>query len=145
SLGQIKRIDALANSLGIKALWAGGLGLGEVYEMGRLGVFGVYGTSAASESVAVPHSYARDPALFSVKEPTYEGVLHPKLLLEAGFLVDRISNDQLSIRISKAAKTLLVAIAEKSSTTAVRDELARDLVQAWRLYQGGLPKQNGAR
>ena len=49
---QIRDAENLARKLGIKVLWAGGLGLRDVYAMGKLGVFGVYVTSAAATTIA---------------------------------------------------------------------------------------------
>src|SRR5260221_3712141 len=53
---EIQRIEHLAGQLNIKVLWAGGLGLRNAYEMGRLGVFGIYVTSAAAITIPVARS-----------------------------------------------------------------------------------------
>jgi hypothetical protein len=122
SLRQIEDVDDLARSLGVKALWAGGLELRDVYEMGRLGVFGVYVTSAAATSIPARGSYVRDPMLAGVKEPTREGVLRTKILLEAGFLSTRSVNG-VSLRIRHLAEAVLAAH-DDGSKNAVRRRLA---------------------
>ena len=43
---QVKDAENFARKLGIKLLWAGGLGLREAYAMGKPGVFDMYVTSA---------------------------------------------------------------------------------------------------
>src|SRR5262249_24075645 len=50
---QISRLAALGESLGIKVLWAGGITGRQAYELGKLGVFGIYVTTAAASAVPV--------------------------------------------------------------------------------------------
>ena len=86
---QIGRLAKLGESLGIKVLWAGGITGPQAYEFGRLGVFGIYVTTAASITVPVEGKYRRDPALAARKRPTFEGVASVKTLVEAGYLGER--------------------------------------------------------
>ena len=86
SLQEISHLAALSESLGIKALWAGGITGPQAFELGRLGVFGIYVTTAAAITVPVKGKYARDPGLAARKLPTFAGVLKVKTLLEAGYL-----------------------------------------------------------
>jgi hypothetical protein len=88
---QIARLTALGEDLGIKVLWAGGITLEQVYEFGRLGVFGIYVTTAASQPAPVGDDHRHDPALASEKRPSFEGVRDVKTILEAGFLYERLS------------------------------------------------------
>jgi hypothetical protein len=106
--GQVRDAERLARGLGIRLLWAGGLGLKDAYEMGRLSVFGVYVTSAAATTVAVNGSYARDPSLAGVKEPSKEAVLRTKILLEAGFLSTKLAGETCE-QIEGLARDLLAA------------------------------------
>lgn len=133
---QIRDIDVFAARLGVKVLWAGGLNLSNVYEMGKLGVFGVYVTSAASEGITVPKAYARDPALASVKEPTFEGVARTKLLLEAGFLGARIRDRDLGGQLDELARALLRALETRDAgqTSAAQAELAARTCAAWKSW-----------
>jgi hypothetical protein len=103
---QIERIERHAAALGLRVLWAGGLGPRDAYEMGRRGVFGIYVTSAVATAVAATGDYERDPMLPSVKEPTRDAVLRVKTLLEAGFLATKLD----SAEIAAAAEGLLRAI-----------------------------------
>ncbi len=98
---QIARLTALGEKLGIKVLWAGGITISQVYEFGQLGVFGIYVTTAAAETIPVKGKYRRDPGMPSAKQPTFKGVLNVKTLLEAGFLSERAERS-LQDRIKQA-------------------------------------------
>jgi hypothetical protein len=134
-LRQVRRAETFARELGVRVLWAGGLGLRDTYEMGKLGVFGVYVTSAAATTVAVAGSYVHDPTLAGVKEPSKEGVLRAKILLEAGFLTANLTS-QMGATVARTAAALL-----RAHETAQAIEVAENtaaLVQAcesgWRAY-----------
>jgi hypothetical protein len=135
SLNQIKKVEDLARRLGIKMLWAGGLTLRDAYEMGKLGVFGIYVTSAASTTIPVAGTYVRDPMLAGLKEPSREAVLRTKTLLEAGFLAQAL--DKVSaMRIKHVANELLMAHDSMDATATAQhlSNLAQDCTTAWRTY-----------
>ena len=138
SLRQVQDVDKLARSLGIKALWAGGITLPQAYELGRLGVFGIYVTSAAAEPIPVPPGYEKDPWLAAVKEPTYDGVSRTKLLLEAGFLAARATD---GLKIGRAAEAFLAALpgSDKTGLKRAQDELAHECASAWRRFWDARP------
>ena len=133
SLREVRDVDKLARSLGIKALWAGGISIPQVYELGRLGVFGIYVTSAAAEPIPVPPGYENDPWLAAVKEPTYEGVLRTKLLLEAGFLAAHAPDGP---KIGRSAEAFLAALSggDKASIKKTQDQMVRDCIPSWRRF-----------
>ncbi len=140
SLRQVQDVDKLARSLGIKALWAGGISIPQVYELGRLGVFGIYVTSAAAEPIPVPPGYEKDPWLAAVKEPTYEGVFRTKLLLEAGFLAARAPD---GLRVGRSAAAFLAALSggDKTALKRAQDELANECISAWRRFWAAKPQK----
>jgi hypothetical protein len=86
----IARLSALGEKLGIKVLWAGGITLAQAHRFGKLGVFGIYVTTAAAASIAVTKKYEHDRALPASKRPSYRGVLDVKTILEAGYLGERL-------------------------------------------------------
>lgn len=90
---EIAQLAALGEKLGIKVLWAGGITAPQAYDFGKLGVFGIYVTTAAAATVAVDGKYRRDPALPKRKRPTFGGVLKVKTLLEAGYLARQAANE----------------------------------------------------
>lgn len=137
STAQILKIQALAQRLGIKVLWAGGLSLGEAFEMGRLGVFGIYVTSAAATLVPVSGIYVRDPALAGRKQPSRDAVRRTKILMEAGFLSARLTGDDAA-KISALAADLLAALEQKDApvilekTEALSDACVRGWSAHWK-------------
>ncbi len=90
-LNQVREIDSYARKKGIRCLWAGGITLPQTLEFGKLGVFGIYVTSAVAATIPLTEKYARDPMMTAEKEPTFEGVSRAKLLLEVGFLINHLN------------------------------------------------------
>jgi len=133
---QIARIDRFAQKIGVKVLWAGGITLPQVYEFGKLGVFGIYVTSSAAVSMPVSGVYRRDPLLHSVKEPTFEGVYRTKLLLEAGFLVSRLTDAAAVRRLEERAMTYVRALEGNDSVraAAAQSALAVAAAAGWRRH-----------
>ena len=137
---KIAQIDHYAQNLGIKTLWAGGITIDQAYEFGKLGVFGIYVTSAASVSRPVSSAYAGDPMLASEKEPTYKGVSRTKLLLEAGFLMSSHNKEgkkRIAEEIEKKSENLIRSL-RKARTIASLDtesEGLHSLLQyAWKKH-----------
>lgn len=135
--GQIATLEAHARGLRIKTLWAGGFRLRDAFALGKLGVFGIYVTTAAATTIPVAGSYIRDPALAGLKEPSKEAVLRTKILLEAGFLASRLGGD-LAVAIEAAAATLLAALDDPkpspSVIAAASERLAQLCVDGWRQH-----------
>jgi len=139
-LKQIARIEAYAKNLGVRVLWAGGLGMRETFEMGKLGVFGIYVTSAAATTVAIGSDvYRRDPGLPAVKEPTREGVLRAKTLLEAGFLTAKLTGDA-SVGLARLAEDVLKSLEspEHRALDASEKALAAGCIDGWKTYWSAL-------
>jgi hypothetical protein len=134
---QIERVELHARTKGIKALWAGGFHLRDAYDLGRLGVFGIYVTTAAATTIPVAGSYVRDPALAGVKEPSKEAVLRTKTLLEAGFLSSKL-DDERGRAIARGAERLLATIDEATpDVKRARNEtaaLGKACVEGWRSH-----------
>jgi hypothetical protein len=127
---EVAALTAFAGERGIKVLWAGGITLPQAYVFGRLGVFGVYVTSAAAALVPVGRKYRKDPSLAGLREPQPAAVARVKLLLETGFLAGRggLAGD--------ATDALLAAVAAGDEAAAARAEaeLHPRAVAAWRSH-----------
>jgi hypothetical protein len=132
---QIARIEQYARGLGVKVLWAGSLSLRDAFAMGKLGVFGIYVTSAVANTIAVPEHYERDPMLPSLKEPSGEAVLRLKTLLEAGFLLSRLSPNARR-QIETEAEALMHAVEARDETAIPKytDALASACLPGWRAH-----------
>jgi len=138
-LEQIARIDEYANDLGIRVLWAGGITVPQAFEMGRLGVFGVYVTSATAIARPVSGEYEHDIMLAEEKEPTFHGVYRVKLLLEAGFLVNRLkeyglTNDaeQIADKVNDYLRALKRG--RKEEIMKEQNDLVSLTVKAWKQH-----------
>lgn len=138
---EISQLDSYARSLGIKVLWAGGLTIQHAYEMGKLGVFGIYVTTCVSAARPVTGKYRRDPMLPSEKEPTRERVYWVKILLESGFLVTRCQKQKRegdASELEQAARCLMDALNKREYDKAEAMEKARTLAalaqKAWQRF-----------
>jgi len=129
---QVRGLDAFAAELGVRVLWAGGITLPQIYEFGRMRVFGIYVTSAAARAGPVTPEYETDPLLAVLKEPTREGVTLAKLLLDAGFLVSELANEAPGPALRITAEAFVSALEKSHTPTAVPPALERLVVQAWR-------------
>lgn len=133
---QLARLVALAGSKKIKALWAGGITLPQAYEFGRLGVFGLYVTTAVSALRPVRGIYVDDPGMALRKQPTFDGVRRVKTLLEAGFLETRPSlahlRDDLAGAVAPFLKALDAKPPREDAIAAAEQALATRVEAAWR-------------
>ncbi|UCF70852.1 MAG: hypothetical protein JSW49_00825 [candidate division WOR-3 bacterium] len=130
---QIQEVNDFAANLGIKVLWAGGISLPQTFEFGRMGVFGIYVTSAAASKEPVSIQYERDPLLASLKEPSVEGVCRTKLLLEAGFLVSHVRRGKQAQILERSALSFIQSI--DAWTKSKKRSSAKNPRQAWKDLQ----------
>jgi hypothetical protein len=133
---EVKDLTAFAVRLGVKVLWAGGITLPQAYTLGRLGVFGLYVTSAAASLMPLDAKTRRDPGMLGIREPQAPAVARVKLLIEAGFLVNRGAS-----QLAALAEALLAALAAQDENAAQRCESALHAatVEAWRAHLKGTP------
>jgi len=136
SESEIRELDSHARSLGIKALWAGGISAAQAYRFGKMGVFGIYTTTSTARKVAVSGDYTHDPSMPNEKEPTYRGVCRVALLLQAGFVQCRLQSlgdSAAAAQVVREAEALL-ALQPDSSEEREQDVqrlLAKSLQGAW--------------
>ncbi|HKB06090.1 MAG TPA: hypothetical protein VKD90_28100 [Gemmataceae bacterium] len=128
---EIESLTAFATERKVKVLWAGGITMPQAYTFGRLGVFGVYVTSAAAAVAPVGKKYRRDPYLVGSREPEPSAVARVKILLEAGFLVGRGATE-----LKSAVEPLLAALAIGDWAEAARrqHEMHPRMIQEWRRH-----------
>jgi hypothetical protein len=149
TLDEVRELDARGARLGVKVLWAGGISQPQAFEYGKLGVFGVYVTSAAATLKPLDRHYRRDPSLAGVREPQPEAVARVKLLLEAGFLANRLQARGMALQASEietAARRLIANIAGKDEeqTRNGQAELYSLVARAWKAHLNG-PTHNSTR
>jgi hypothetical protein len=121
-------IDQYARGHRIHVLWAGGITIPQGYELGRLGVFGLYVTSAVAAAKPVGLDQREDPGLAFEREPTAAGVARVKLVIEAGFLAGRLGREE-----ARPIERLATALSSSSVAAATDEPSLRDEVEAaWR-------------
>jgi hypothetical protein len=137
----IQRVEKHAKQLNIRVLWAGGFGLHEAFELGKLGVFGIYVTSAVATKVPVSGGYVSDPTLPHVKMPTKDAVLRMKVLVEAGFLASKLQ-DGVGPDIKRTAASLFSALDDSDGgrIKILTGTLLAQCEQGWRSYWRTKPR-----
>jgi len=118
---QVQDIDKMAARRGIKTLWAGGITFPQVFEFGKLGVFGIYVTTAVATARPVSKAYRREPLLAAEKEPTFKGVYRAKLLLEAGFLSSRAECQRYKEHLERLAGLLISNITSNRAEPEIKE------------------------
>jgi hypothetical protein len=126
---EIGELTAFARGLGVRALWAGGITLPQAYTFGRLGVFGVYVTTAAAALEPLTRKASIDPFLTSLRVPQADAVARVKLLIETGFLVGR---GAAGLEADARALVAAVAAGDKAEAERLQAELHPRAVAAWR-------------
>jgi len=116
-----------AHKEGVKTLWAGGISLPQAYTFGKLGVFGIYVTSAAAALMPLPKKARRDPFLTSLRVPQKDAVTRVKFLVEAGFLVSRGAEFEADIEAMLAA----IADEDEAEASQIQKQLQPRIVEAW--------------
>jgi hypothetical protein len=133
----LAELDRTAIGLGVKVLWAGGIGLAQAFDLGRLGVFGLYVTSAVAGTRPVGPEHELDRGLPSQRVPTRQGVARVKLLVEAGFLASKLRDGgdiALARQLEAGAEALFREDDTDRQTSGLEaglDVLSR---RAWRRY-----------
>ncbi len=137
---EIRALDRFALKRGVRALWAGGITLDQAYEFGRMGVFGIYVTTAATKAVPVSPAHRRDVSLAAERLPTRENVARVKLLLEAGFLSGRLGKGKLAKEIDSVARLWLQQLnagerGRRGLSQAARKRLDELTFEGWRHFR----------
>lgn len=129
TLAEIDHLNTVAEGLGVRVMWAGGIDAAQAYEIGRLGVFGLYVTTAVAEPAPVTGDYyQRDPALTALKHPTLQRIVDVKTMLEAGFFASPVT--------SALPADLRAKVAQAGSDAKA---LATILPAAWRAWWAVTP------
>lgn len=130
---QIAALDAYGRERDIRVLWAGGITPEQAFEFGKLGVFGIYVTTAVSMARRVGRHYELDPAVASEKEPTRAGVLRVKTAIEAGYLAAQLATGGPG-RTRAKREAIAAAIVQAGQDQAA---LAKLLPEAWLAWWSG--------
>lgn len=127
TLDEIAALDRLGSGLGIKVLWAGGITREQAYDFGKLGVFGLYVTSAVSDRAPASGIYLADPGLDAEKRPNPDKIREVKTLIEAGFLAARFAGQSPTSETAEISRRMAEAGMDAT-------KLGRVLPDAWRSW-----------
>jgi len=83
----VDRIRKAAARHGLRVMWAGGLDGDQVFKLAWRGEFALFTTTATARRVPVRGRV--DPSMATRLQPTHNGVLGAKMIVEAGFLAGR--------------------------------------------------------
>lgn len=137
TLAQIESLTNHARRLGLKVLWSGGITPPQAFALARLGVSGIFSTSATAERIAVGQVLASDPQLAVENEPTEAGVRRVHALIQGGFLAGVLkgADGSLGAEIERHCQEVLSALAAnrdaQGSVAALDPLLARGWKRHW--------------
>jgi len=137
TLEAIARAVAHARECGVRILWSGGIRAGTAYELGQLGVFGIFATSSTARPIRVGDVLSSDWQLAAEQEPTFEGVRRVHALLQAGFLNARLREQDpaLANQIASDARTLIATDVHKTAVFGPSlAALDNAMVTGWRQF-----------
>ena len=135
-LADVDRIRARASALGMRVMWAGGLDGRQVFELALRGEFAIFTTTATARRV--PVRGRADPSLVARLQPTLNGVLGVKMVVEAGFLVGRAvarGDGTVRARLEAAAAPVIAALDAGTLATVADGPLFDALVALGQLLE----------
>lgn len=137
-INDIRGLVDHAAACGVRVLWSGGINAREAWQLGHLGVFGIFTTSSTSRPVPVGEVLAGDWQLASETEPTELGVRRIHALLQAGFLAARLEArfPELATALQTYSDKLIAADHRQPSSDIPHhlDALDSALVESWKVH-----------
>ncbi len=132
NLPDVEALTRHAETLGLKALWSGGIRPDQAFELGKLGVAGIFTTGSTARPEAVHGTMKSDKQLAFQGEPTGTGVRRIHALVGGGYLC-RVLKDQSIVTGIDAKARVLVDGDTKDVESAV-DSLNETLHEAWKAH-----------
>lgn len=132
TLDDVGTLQRHADRLGLKVLWSGGVKPDQAFELGKLGVSGIFTTGSASIKVAVHGSLRSDKRLASQPEPTAAGVRKIHALLQGGYLCRVLSKQGIASEIETRVAALLQTGTGGADTEAALAALNETLMRGWK-------------
>lgn len=131
---QVKPLLAHAQKRGIKALWSGSNTAKHAYELGKLGVYGIFTTGSTARVVPVHGTLEQDKQLAKEAEPTELGVRRIHALLGGGYLVHVLGDDPISAEIERLSGPLLAASTDGDDCRDALGPFDEALVRGWKKH-----------
>jgi hypothetical protein len=124
---------------GLRALWSGGNSAEQAFQLGRLGVFGIFTTGSTARVVPVSGTLESDQQLAQTSEPTEVGVRRVHALLQAGYLCHVLGADAVVAEIEAAATALVAAANDTVECATALDAMNAVLERGWNLHWTSTP------
>jgi hypothetical protein len=135
TIKQLAELNAYAERRNLRVLWSGGIRADQAFELGRLGVFGLFTTGSTARQVPVTGVLAKDAALASMEQPTSGGVRRIHALVQAGFLCNALAKETALVRsIEKRVKPVLADDLTSNELDRHLRELNAELVRGWKKH-----------
>jgi len=134
AMDDVGALQRHADGLGLKVLWSGGVKPDQAFELGKLGVSGIFTTGSASVKVPVHGSLVTDRRLPFQPEPTAAGVRKIHALLQGGYLCRVMSNQSITSEIEARVASLLQTGTSGEDTETALDALNATLIRGWKEY-----------
>jgi hypothetical protein len=136
SMDDVATLLGHAQNIGLKVLWSGGNSAQQAYELGKLGVFGIFTTGSTARVVPVHGTLEGDKQLAMEKEPTELGVRRVHALLQGGYVWSVLGDGDGQIRdeIEARSVTLLGAASDSDACRTALASFDEVLVRGWKKY-----------
>jgi hypothetical protein len=118
---------------GLKVLWSGGNSAAQAFELGKLGVFGIFTTGSTARVVPVHGTLETDKQLAQQPQPTHLGVRRVHALLQGGYLLHVLNDQDQGIRgeIETKAADLIAAGMDPDTCTTALEAMDETLQRGW--------------
>jgi hypothetical protein len=140
TMDQLQTLLQHAQGLGLKVLWSGGNSAQQAFELGKLGVFGIFTTGSTARVIPVQRTLEHDKQLAKEAEPTELGVRRVHALLQGGFLCSVLaeSDKEICDEIEQGKVPLLEAGTESEACRTALGSFDESLIRGWKKYWSGL-------
>ena len=138
SMDQVKTLTEHAEGLGLRVLWSGGNSAAQAFELGKLGVFGIFTTGSTARVVPVHGTLEGDKQLAQEAEPTELGVRRVHALLQGGYLCKVLGDADSDIKddINARSGPLLAAAFDSEECRTALASFDEALVRGWKKHWG---------
>lgn len=136
TIDQVATLQAHADCIRLRVLWSGGNSAEHAYELGKLGVFGIFTTGSASRVAAVSGALVGDQQLARQAQPTELGVRRIHALLQAGYLCHVLDDAATVAEIDARAGDLIAAGNDGDDCVEALDAIDAVMIRGWRAHWG---------
>lgn len=139
TFSDVKELLDHSRNCGLKVLWSGGNSAEQAFELGRLGVFGIFTTGSTARIVPVSGTLEHDMQLAQMPEPTEFGVRRVHALLQGGYLCAVLDDQEIIDEINERAPALIAAATDTDECSAVLDSFDATLQRGWTRHWDNVP------